>query len=395
MSVGRSSVGKGIGRGMRCVAPALLAVAVFLLLGMGSTARADSGTPSRERAVALSRTAYAAFSQGDVETAFSDYKGAEHIFRTLAGDAPSDPQAQRDLAVINERLGDVLVRMNQGAKAHLAYSRNLSITERLYSADADDVRLLQDLIVGSLKLGDLSVWLAKAEQAAAAYEKGVAYCERLPGIAPGNIEARRNLCLLWYRQGSLLRKVKLADKAEAARRHELAARDVLLAADPDKGEEVLFTTYKRLGEHYGQVGQRADAIAVFQESLGMADQLVRKAPGNLRYRWELSSIYKNLGELHAQQGQFDSAAAAYGRVLDIAVELAKAAPGDLDFRRDIVVTHYKLGGILEAKGSRDSALKEYESALAFARPLAEANTGNDQLQRDVAEISQKIDDLKR
>ena len=380
---------------MRFASAALLAVAAVLTLAMSPAAWAGPEPSSRERAIELSRTAYAAFSQGAIDTAFSDYKEAERIFRTLAGDAPSDPQAQRDLAVINERIGDLHVRMNQGGKARFAYARNIEITKKLWRADVDDVRLLQDLIVGNLKLGDLYVWLAKADQAAAAYEKGVAYCERLSGIAPGNIEARRNLCLFWYRQGCLLGKVKLDGKAETARRHELAARDALLAAAPDTGGDVLFSTYKRLGEHYGQVGQQADAIAVFQESLGMAERLIRENPENLRYRWELSSIYKNLGELHAQLGQFDAAESAYARVLDITVELSKTAPDDLDFRRDIVVTHYKLGGILEAKDSKDSALKEYESALALARPLAEANAGNDQLQRDVAEISQKIDELKR
>lgn len=367
---------------------------LILSFGMMGTSLADSTQNSRDQAVELSRNANEAFENGDVDTAYENYTAAEKIFQSRADNNPSDLQAQQDLAVINERLGDLYVRMNKGIKAHFAYVRSISILERLHNDDPDNVWLLQSIVVGNLKLGDLYVWLGKAEKAATAYEQGVAYCEELFAVSPENIDARRNLCLLWYRHGCLLNKLELTDKAETARGHEMAAREAVLSLDADKGKEAIFLSYKLLGEQYDLVGQWADSITTFHTSLGLLNSLLHDDPTNIQYQWELSSVLRNLGKAHAQLGQFDDAITAYERVLDIEKQLVESVPDNYDFRRNPIVTHYKIGKIHEASGKTGAALQEYKSALSLAKKMIEKNPEEAQLQQDVSEIMKKINDLE-
>ncbi len=376
--------------GLRQVSLLFLTVLLCLMSGMAATARGDSGKPAREQAVELSRSANDAFAQGDLKNAYENYTAAEKIFKSLAEKNPAVLQAQFDLAVINERLGDLYVRMDNGGKARFAYARNLNILEQLNRNYPEDLDVLQDIIVGNLKIGDLYVWLAKAEKAAAAYEKGVSYCEKLSGMAPKNMDVRRDLCLLWFRQGCLLRKAGLKEKAEAARSYELEARKALLSMNTDKGKEALFLGYKLLGEQYNMVGQWADSIVAYNEALDLLTSLLRTDPVTIPYQWEFSSIYRNIGEAQAQLGQLNDAEAAYKRVLNISEQLVKAVPDNLDFQRDLVVTHYKIGKISEAKGDKKQALYEYQAALSLAENMARNNPENDQLQQDISEIKKMI-----
>jgi len=366
-----------------------------MLPSVGTSARAEAGSPDRDQAVELCRIAYEAFTRGDVEGAYSDFTAAESIFRSRVEENPDDSQAFRDLAVVNERLGDLHVRMNEGDKAYDAYVLHNEIIGELLDKDHENEQLLQDMIVGRLKQGDVSVWLARAEEAATAYEQGVTVCERLSRIAPANLDARRYLCLIWYRQSRLLERVGLDDKAETARGHESSARDALRAMDGDNGNRDLYVTYRLLGEQYELVGQLADSIAVFQESLGLADQLIQGDPGNVACRWELAFVFRALGRVHARLGQFDTAATAYERALEIGTQVANAEPSDMEHQRDLVVTRYKLGAVLEAGGKAEKAMQQYTSALSLAESMIDERGGDDRLQQDAVEIRKRIDGLAR
>lgn len=366
---------------------------LILSFGMMGTSLADSTPNSRDQAVELSRNANEAFLNGDVDTAYVNYSTAEKIFQARADDNPSDLQAQKDLAVINERLGDLYVRMEKGVKAHFAYVRSTSILEKLHNNNPADVWLLQSIVVGNLKLGDLYVWLGKAEKAATAYEQGVEYCEKSFSVFPENIDVRRNLCLLWYRHGCLLNKLGLADKAETARSYEMAAREAVLSLDANKGKEAVFLSYKLLGEQYDLVGQWADSITTFHTSLDLLNSLLHDDPTSIKYQWELSSVLRNLGKAHAQLGQFDDAIAAYERALGIEKQLVESVPDNYNFRRDPIVTHYKIGKIHEASGRTGAALQEYKSALSLAKEMIENTPEESQLQQDVSEITKRINAL--
>jgi len=380
--------------GLAWAALALWALA-FCPAAMAGAGPDPAQTP-RDRAVELCEAAYAAFTQGNIAGAYEQYKDADKLFQDLAREHPADAGAQRDLAVLNDRLGDLYVRMNKGVNALGSYERSIRIDRKLCAADPGNVQVQGDLVLSCLKLGDLYVWLAKADKAVHAYEQGLAACERLSEIAPPeSLDPQLSRCMVWYRLGRLYGRLGQADKADAARQKETDIRKALLASTPDKGQEAIFETYRNLGEQYLLLGQAAASIDAFQACLEPGDALVRADPSDMRHLWRMSTVFRNLGQLHMQSGQLEQAFSAYQQVLDILGRLSTARPDDAGLLRDAMVTHYKLGEVLEAGNDPASALKEYEAAMAVAEKLS-AQQGEDGLLRhDMGELRKKIDGLGR
>jgi len=376
-------------RDLRQAASILLGLVVLLFLVPVAPAWADSGSAmTRDQAVELCKTAYSDWVDGNAQEALAKYKAAELVFQARVKDHPDDPQAQRDISVLSERLGDVYVRMDNGAKALSAYRKSLEIDERLLAADPGNAWQLQHLAMVSLKTGDLYVWLAKAENAEAMFERSVGYCEKLSALDNGHTDALVCLCQVRHRQVWLLQRLGLADEAAQARQMELAVREELYSGSA-KDKEALFYAYKHLGEQYRQVGQWPDSVETFQESIGLAERLIHDFPENIQYKWELSSVFRNLGELHAQQDEWDAAFSAYQQVLLLGRHMVEIdAENRASHQRDVMVTHYKLGKILEVKEESEAALQEYKAALVIAETLGPDDAGD--RQRDVAEIKKEI-----
>ena len=124
---------------------------------------------------------------------------------------PTNAQAQRDLSVSYERLGDLLLRLGDSAQAERHYRDSLTIPERLATTDPTNAEAQRDLSVSYNKLGDLLLRLGDGAQAERHYRDSLTIRERLATTDPTNAQAQRDLSVSYNKLGDLL--LRLGDGA--------------------------------------------------------------------------------------------------------------------------------------------------------------------------------------
>jgi tetratricopeptide (TPR) repeat protein len=160
---------------------------------------------------------------------------AKVIVDFAASRAEADPgsaDAQRDLSVSHERLGELMVRMGNGPEAERLYRLSLAIRERLAQADPGSADAQRDLSVSHEKLGDLMVRVGNGPEAERLYRLSLAIAERLAEADPGSAAAQRDLSFSYTTLGDLERDGGRVGEAERRYRDALAIDRRLALGDP-------------------------------------------------------------------------------------------------------------------------------------------------------------------
>jgi Flp pilus assembly protein TadD len=97
----------------------------------------------------------------------------------LAAADPGNAEAQRDLSISHDKLGDVAARTGDTTGAADHYRAALAITERLAAADPGNAEAQRDLSVSYSKLGDLATETGDGLAAADHYRAALAIIEPL------------------------------------------------------------------------------------------------------------------------------------------------------------------------------------------------------------------------
>src|SRR6185295_18857935 len=99
-----------------------------------------------------------------------------------------------------------------------------------------------------------------------------------------------------------------------------------------------------------QQGDLATARQPFEAYLDVSRRLVKKDPGKLEWRRELSYAHSNLGSLLQAEGRLDGALAQFLATLSIDKELAAVEPANRDARSELATTHNTVGVVLQDLG---------------------------------------------
>ena len=94
--------------------------------------------------------------QGQLADALEAYRAGLAIRERLARADPGDAQAQRDLSVSHNNIGDMLARQGQLGDALDAYRAGLAIAERLARADPGDAQAQRDLFVSCVRIASVA-----------------------------------------------------------------------------------------------------------------------------------------------------------------------------------------------------------------------------------------------
>jgi tetratricopeptide (TPR) repeat protein len=114
------------------------------------------------------------------------------------------------------------------------------------------------------------------------------------------------------------------------------------------------------------VGDRAAALAAYQESLAIRRKLAAADPGNAGGQRDVSVSLDSVGDVRLAAGDRAAALAAYEESLAISRKLAAADPGNADWQADLVISLYRVSTASDTPRAR-AALRE---ALAIAEGLA-------------------------
>ncbi len=115
--------------------------------------------------------------------------------------------------------------------------------------------------------------------------------------------------------------------------------------------------YRYLGYALEAAGRREEALAAFQKSVTVAEQLAQAAPTNNNIKLILATAYEKVGDVLMSGGQTADALAAFRKALAVREQTAPNTAGE---------SYGRIGNALVALGQREDALPMFQKAVAAA-----------------------------
>ncbi len=350
----------------------------------------------RSRAAMFNNFATTYVAAGDLLDATAAATQGLDILRKLAAQDQTNAQAQRDLAIGLEKLGDVKLQGGDRAGALAAYQESLDIVRKLAAQHQGNANAQRDVAVSLNKIGNVKLRGGDRAGALAAYQESLDIVRKLAAQDQGNAQAQRDVAVSLTKLGNV--KLQGGDQAGAlaAYQESLDIARKLAAQDQDntQAQRDVSIGLEKLGDVELQGGDRAGALAAYQESLDIARKLAAQDQGNGQAQRDVSVSLDRVGNVKLQEGDQAGALAAYQESLDIARKLAAQDQGNAQVQRDVAVSLDRLGDVKLQEGDRAGALAAYQESLVIRRKLAAQDQGNAQAQRDLSVSLNKLGDVK-
>ncbi len=324
---------------------------------------------------------------GDSAGALAVYEESLAIRRELAKDK-ANAQAQRDVSVSLETIGDVKRQLGDSAGALAAYEESLAIQREL-AKDRANAQAQRDVALSLERVGDAK--LQSGASALAAYEESLAIRREL-AKDKANAQAQRDVSVSLNKIGEV--RLQSGDSAGALAAYEesLAIRRELAKDKANAlAQRDVAVSLEIIGQVKWESGDRAGALADYQEGLAIQRELA-KDKANAQAQRDLSVSLGRIGDVELQTGNSAGALAAYEEDLAIQRELAKDN-ASAQAQRDLSVSLDQIGAVRLQSGDSASALAAYQESLAIARELAK-DKANAQAQRDLSVSLERIGDVK-
>jgi serine/threonine-protein kinase len=325
--------------------------------------------------------------EGGTAQAKKQYERAHELSRQLVDLDPGNAEAQRDLAISYDKLGNVQMQLGDSKAALAAYQQSLAVNERLARAEPQSEQAQRGLAVSYCNLGDARIQLGDSQAALAAYKQGLAGFERLARANPQSTQAQRDLSLCHDRLGDVwLRQLGDPRAARTAYQKSLAVAERLARADPQstQAQRDLSITYERLGDVQMQLGEKKAALAAYRQSLAVAEPLARADPQNAQARRDLSVSYEKMAEVQIQLGDRKAALVAYQQSLAGFEPLARSDPQNSQAQHDLLRGYDRVADVRLQLGDIKAALSACQQGVQVRERLARAYPQKAELQHDLA-----------
>jgi tetratricopeptide (TPR) repeat protein len=287
---------------------------------------------------------------GFTDRALRRYRALLDRQRQLVASDPGHAVYQRNLSVLQLKMGDLYDALGQRERARDAYNQAIAEIERLASAEPDRADYQRDLSISYNKMGDLCRLLGQREQAHAAYSLAFPIAERLASAEPDSTEYQRDLALSYERMGDLYSDDSQDEQARAAYGQAIAIRERLAAAEPDRAQlqQDVALSFERIGDLYLNSGKYDDARDAYSRAIAIRERLAAGEPDRADYRQNLMIPYARMGDLHRAEGRSEKARAAYNQALAIAEQLTTAEPDRADYQRAMMFSLVKISEVDES-----------------------------------------------
>ncbi len=380
---------------------------------------------------------------GDTKAALESYRKALGIAEALAAATPTDPGAQRNLAAIHEKIGEVLAASGASVAAMESYRTSLGIRQKLADADPASAGARRDLMHSLDSIGDALVACGDTHGALGSKRKSLAIAQQLADADPGDASAQRGLMVSHTGIADLLAAGGDTKGALESFRNVLIVAQKLADADPDDAglQRTLSVSHNRMGDmlaaggdagaalesyrtsqrirqkladadpadaraqrdllvSHGRIGgvlmvsgDASAALQSFREALAIGQKLVDADSTSATAQRDLSTNYLNIGDALAAPGETDGALDSYRKSLAIVQKLTDADPTNAAAQRDLAVRHGRIAKMLAASGDASGALESYRTSLAIVQQLADADPDNAIVQRDLSHNHLNVGDV--
>jgi serine/threonine protein kinase/tetratricopeptide (TPR) repeat protein len=342
---------------------------------------------------------------GQVTEALVSYQKKLEISQKLAAAYPSDDtnptlkpevrEAQLNLSFSYERLGDVQLQGGQATEALRSYEKALGIRQKLAAADPSDAGAQRDLSVSYNRLGDVQLQSGQVTDALRSYEKCLEISQKLAAADPTDAQAQRDLSVSYMKLGDV--QLQSGQVTDALRSYEKCLEiSQKLAADPTdaQAQRDLSVLYNKLGDVQLQSGQVTEALRSYEKDLEISEKLAALDPTDAQAQSDRSASYLRLGDVQLLSGQVTKALEWFQKALEISAKLAAADPTNAQAQRNLCISYLRLGDVQLLSGQVTEALGWFQKALEISAKLAAADPSDAQAQHDLSSSYLKLGDVQ-
>lgn len=299
--------------------------------------------------------------RGALADALPLLEASRAIFARLAAASPDKTGMQRNLAVSEQRVGDVLEAQGRRRDALAAYQAALAVFERVAAASPGNTGAQRDVAVSHERVGDVLQAERNRRAALAAYQAARAIFERLAAADPGNAETQLDLAGAHEKIGDALQSQRNRRDAFAAYQAALGIRQSRPPSEPiDAGaQRDLSALQIKIGDALLARGDTSAALTAFQSAMAIREQLVASDPANAGWQRALAHSHGRIGLAFIRQGERRPAVKAFRKGSDILGDLLSKAqgksslPGEIAwFNNQITFASFRsYGGMLRRLGT--------------------------------------------
>ncbi len=325
----------------------------------------EDSQAQRDLAISFNKLGDVSLQLGQVQTAKGYFQDSLAIGKKRADDDPKDSKAQRDLSVSFTKLGDVSLQLGQVPAAQGYYQDSLAIHKKLADADPKDIQAQRDLAISFNNLGDVSLRLGQSPAAQGYYQDSLAIGKKLADADPKDIQAQRDLAISFTKLGNVSLQLGQAPAAQGYYQDSLAIDKKRADADPkdSQAQRDLSVSFTKLGDVSLQLGQAPAAQGYYQDSVAIRKKLADADPKDIQAQRDLAISFNNLGDVSLRLGQTQAAQGYYQDSLAIFKKRADADPKDLTAQAALAVFHFKLATTAVELPDHTQARESFAEAL--------------------------------
>jgi serine/threonine protein kinase len=302
------------------------------------------------------------------------YRRSCELYQQLAADFVSVPEYRHQLARSFSNLGILMRDTGQARDAETAFRDALQLGQQL-AADFPTVPAYRHALAGTYTaLGILLGKTRHAREAESAFRDALKLQQRLAADFPTVAEYRGDLANTYERLGILLTPFRSADPpqdGEAAFYEALKLRQRLVAdfpTSPGYRFELARSLWQR-GVLLRNRGRAQDAESAFRESVQLMRQVVAEFPAVPEYRNRLARSLTELGIVLGNTGRAQDGEAALGEALELQQRLTADFPTMVHFRGELAFTWLSLGRLLQAAGRAQDAENAHREVTRLYQQL--------------------------
>jgi serine/threonine protein kinase/predicted negative regulator of RcsB-dependent stress response len=325
---------------------------------------------------------------GDSRAALENYEQARALRQRLPEADQAASWAQRDLYVSYNKLGDVYLRLGDAKAARDSYQSALEAARHLADANETSAQAQRDLSVSHNKLGDAYMELGDSKAARDSYQKALELRQRLADTEPNSVQAQRDLSIAHNKVGDACLRLRDNKAALASYKNCHTILERLAEADKTSArtQRDLSVSDLKLGDVYLQMGNHRAALASYQKALPAARRLADADPTSAQAQRDLSIAYAHRGDVYLDMGNLPAALADYTEALKLRQGLADADKTDARAQRDLCGSYGKLGTVAQQSHDFKAALGWYDRALDVARQFPRPEF----FRREVASLNERV-----
>lgn len=318
------------------------------------------------------------FEQGKIADALVHFRDGHAVRLGLAEQKPEDEQVKFALSNSYQRLGQIYQRQGDLAAAQAIYLDKYRLATAMATAVTSGYRWDRDVALSEERLGDILKEQGDLPGALAHYSSGLDRMVPIRDANPDDLELRRFTSITLDRMGDVFAAQGKLQPAKEKYEESRRLREALVTADPANvdWQYVLGISHEHIGDVLSRLGDQDAATQAYEEKHKIASLLATGDPTNVRWLRDLSVADERLGSLARRRGEPDKAIRYFESSLDRMTAVSAASPTDMELKRFLSFTQNLIAHTLMDQDKTEAALGFYESSRLIREKLVARDPEN-------------------